>query len=48
MLQSTIEANELYNETEVSKNINLDELPNKIYELRKVAQRTLNSLSKDK
>jgi hypothetical protein len=48
MLQSTIEANELYNELEDSKNIDLDELPDKIYQLRKVAQRTLNNISKDK
>jgi hypothetical protein len=48
MLQSTIEANELYNEIEDSKNIDLDELPEKIYELKKVAQRTLNNIGKDK
>jgi hypothetical protein len=47
-LQSVIEANNLCNELEDSKSIILDDLPDKIYQLAKIAQRTLINLSKDK
>lgn len=48
MLQSTVDANELYNELEDSESVNLDELPDKIYQLKLTAARLFNDLSKDK
>ena len=46
VLSSTNEAKELYNELERSSNIDLDELPEKIYQLSAITGRTLIDTSR--
>lgn len=44
-LQTTIEAKELYNELEKSNSIDLNELPEKIYQLSTICDRTIADIS---